>query len=75
MSPARWDFGSSVEKCHVFSQHKRERQRDVGAAPPESQLRYQHFLVHHYWNDYELLRQTNTHRERQTDSSCSSIIA
>lgn len=49
MSSTRWDIGASVGTRHVFSRNKRERQRAVGAAPPESELRHKHFLFHYYW--------------------------
>lgn len=55
----RWDIGASVERCHVFSKHKAKRCAGAGAAPPESQLCYKHFPVHHLWDDYKLLSQTH----------------
>lgn len=58
MSSTRWDIGAYVEKSHVFSGDERERQRDVGPASAESQLRHKQFRVHHHWNDHKLLKIT-----------------
>lgn len=73
MSSTRWDVGEYVEKGHVFSDHKRERQRDVGAAPTEPQLRHKHFPHHRHWNDHKLLRQTRA-REPESDSNSNDPI-
>lgn len=53
---SRWISGPHVEKCHVLCGHKRERQRDAGAAPPEPQLRHQLLPLHRHWHDHQLLR-------------------
>ncbi|KAK1889555.1 Protein LEG1 like [Dissostichus eleginoides] len=53
---ARWETGDYVERCHVFSDHKRKRQRDARAALTGSHIRYNHFPFNRHRNDYELLR-------------------
>lgn len=52
----RWDIGAYVEKCHVFSEHEREWQRDVDPSSAGSSLCHSQFTDHHQQNDYELLR-------------------
>lgn len=55
MLSTRGVVGAYVEKCNVFSDHKREGQRAVEPASAGSQVCYNLFPVHHLWNDYELL--------------------
>ncbi|KAF3849709.1 hypothetical protein F7725_019428 [Dissostichus mawsoni] len=52
----QWETGDYVERCHVFSDHKRKRQRDARAALTGSHIRYNHFPFNRHRNDYELLR-------------------
>lgn len=69
MSSTRWDAGEFVAESNVFSDHERERQRDVGTAPPESRLRHQHFPEHRHWNVDQLLRQTHKHKQEQRETT------